>query len=153
MDRFDIRIIEALQADGRLTSQDLADRVGLSPSQCARRRASLEQSGIIASYHARISQKAVGLGLIVFIDIALDTHSVGAADKLRALLKGMPQVMEAYSMTGSTDYHVKLVVPDLKTLSLIINQTLLPHEGVSHVRSSIVLDKLKETSAVSLAHL
>ena len=125
MDMFDIKILDALQKEGRLTSHDLADHVGLSASQCARRRAILEKAGTIKSYHAHISQKAVGLDLIVFIDIALDSHSVGAADRLLQLLHSMPEVTEAYAMTGSTDYHVKLIVPDLKTLSADHQSTTL----------------------------
>ncbi|PLW75955.1 Lrp/AsnC family transcriptional regulator [Cohaesibacter celericrescens] len=153
MDMFDLKILDALQQDGRLTSQELATKVGLSASQCARRRALLEQSGVISGYHARLSRAAVGLELIVFMEITLDSHSVGAADRLLALMQAMPEVTEAYSMTGSTDYHVKLVVPDLKTLSHVINNKLLPHEGVSHLKSSIVLDRLKETGTLSLSHL
>ena len=153
MDSFDIKILEALQRDGRLTSQELADEVGLSASQCARRRALLEKAGVIEGYHARLNQSALGLELIVFIQIALDTHTPDAAGQLRALLQSMPEVSEAYSMTGSTDYHVKLVVPDLKGLSNIINNRLLPQEGVSHLKSSIVLDRLKESGFLSLNHL
>ena len=153
MDRFDIKILDALQMDGRLTSQELADIVGLSASQCARRRALLEKSGLIESYHARLNQSALGLDLIVFIQIALDTHSPNAAKQLLALLHAMPEVNEAYSMTGSTDYHVKLVVPDLASLSDIINNKLLPQEAVSHLKSSIVLDRLKESGHLSLTHL
>ncbi|WP_246657464.1 Lrp/AsnC family transcriptional regulator [Cohaesibacter sp. CAU 1516] len=153
MDRFDIKILEALQRDGRLTSQELAEEVGLSSSQCARRRALLEKSGVIEGYHARLNQSALGLDLIVFIQIALDTHSPDASKRLLSLLNSMPEVSEAYSMTGSTDYHVKLVVPDLKGLSNIINNKLLPQEGVSHLKSSIVLDRLKESGHLSLNHL
>lgn len=153
MDGFDLKLLGALQAEGRLTSQELAERVGLSASQCARRRAALEESGVIEGYHARLSADVLGLELTVFVEIALASHSPDAARGLLTLLEGMPEVQEAYSLTGASDYLVKLVVPDLKALSRVLNDRLLPHAGVARLRSSIVLDRLKQTNALPLSHL
>jgi DNA-binding Lrp family transcriptional regulator len=153
IDLFDLKLLRAIQADGRLTSQELADRVGLSASQCARRRAALEKAGVIEGYHAELSGPALGLESVVFVEIALAAHSSERAHSLQALLQRLPEVQEAYSLTGANDYLVKLVVPNLKALSAVLNDRLLAHEGVAHLRSSIVLDRLKETRELPLAHL
>ena len=153
MDGFDIKLLDALQDDGRLTNFDLAERVGLSPSQCSRRRAALEASGIIVSYHARLAAEAIGLGILVFVQVTLANHSPGNSKRFQKLIDALPEVQEAFSLTGEADYLVKLVVPDLKALSRILNDVLLPHESVEHVRSSIVLDRLKQTPRLPLQHL
>jgi DNA-binding Lrp family transcriptional regulator len=153
MDLFDIKLLDALQQDGRLTNYDLAERVGLSASQCSRRRAALEQAGIIASYHARLSTAGVGLGVVVFVQVTLATHSPENSKHFRRLIDGLDAVQEAYALTGDADYLVRLAVPDLQALSRVLNEVFLPHESVAHVRSSIVLEHLKESVRLPLGHL
>jgi DNA-binding Lrp family transcriptional regulator len=153
MDDFDRKLLAALQDDGRLTNQDLAERVGLSSSQCSRRRAALEEARIIESYHAHLSAEALGLGVIVFVAVTLATHSPDTSTRFRHLIEGLEEVQEAYALTGSADYLVKLVVPDLKALAQILNEVFLPHASIEHVHSSIVLDRLKQTSSLPLSHL
>ena len=153
MDDFDIKLLRALQDDGRLTNYDLAERVGLSASQCSRRRAALEDAGVIGSYHAALSAQALGLDVIVFVQVTLATHSPDNSKRFVKLIDGLEEVQEAYSLTGEADYLVKLAVPDLKALSHILNDVFLPHESVAHVRSSIVLDRLKQTMRLPLGHL
>ena len=153
MDQFDIKLLDALQEDGRLTNFDLAERVGLSASQCSRRRSALEEAGVIASYHARLSTAGVGLDVVAFVQVTLATHSPENSKRFLRLVEGLSEVQEAYSLTGDADYLIKLAVPDLKALSRILNEVFLPHESVAHVRSSIVLDRLKQTSRLPLGHL
>ena len=153
IDEFDLRILHALQDDGRLTNQDLADSVGLSPSQCSRRRIALEDAGIIEGYRANLSSRALGLDLTVVIEVSLAMHSPDNAKRLADLLHTMDEVQEAYALTGEADYMIKLVVPDLKRLSQILNDVFLPHEGVARLRSSIVLESIKQTTRLPLAHL
>jgi len=153
MDQFDVKLLEALQADGRLTNNDLAERVGLSASQCSRRRTVLEQAGIIASYHAQLAAEAVGLDVLVFVQVTLATHSPDNAQAFVKLVSGIEEVQEAYSLTGESDYLVKMAVPDLKALSRILNDVFLPHRSVAHVRSSVVLNRVKETTRLPLSHL
>jgi DNA-binding Lrp family transcriptional regulator len=152
MDSFDVKLLAALQQDGRLTNFDLADRVGLSASQCSRRRAALEKNGFIDGYHAALSPEALGLDVLVFVQVTLATHSPNNAKRFAKLIEGLDEVQEAYSLTGEADYLLKIVVPDLKTLSRILNDVFLPHESVAHVRSSIVLDRLKHTNRLPLGH-
>ena len=153
MDIFDLRMLQALQDDGRLTNNDLAERVGLSASQCSRRRAALEESGVIASYHAHLSSEALGLDVLVYVQVTLATHSPDNARRFKELVDGLEEVQEAYSLTGDTDYLVKLAVPTLKVLSRLLADVFLPHPAVAHVRSSIVLDRVKQTNRLPLQHL
>ncbi len=152
VDAFDLKILSALQDDGRLTNQQLADLVGLSASQCSRRRMRLEEE-VISGYHADLASEALGFGVIAFIHITLATHSPDNAKRFRALVNRVDDIQEAYSLTGDADYLLKAVLRDLKSLSDIVNNVLMPHQSVAHVRSSIVLDRLKESSKLPLKEL
>ena len=144
LDAFDLKILRALQDDGRLTNQELAEIAGLSASQCSRRRMRLEEEKVIPGYRAELDSEALGFGVIAFIQITLATHSPDNAKKFRALVNRIDDIQEAYSLTGDSDYVLKAVLRDLKSLSDIVNDVLMPHQSVAHVRSSIVLDRLKE---------
>jgi DNA-binding Lrp family transcriptional regulator len=153
VDSFDLRILAALQDDGRLTNQELADLAGLSASQCSRRRMRLEEDGVISGYRAQLASQVLGFELIAFIQITLATHSPDNAKKFRALVSRVDDIQEAYALTGDSDYLLKVVLRDLKSLSDIVNNVLMPHQSVAHVRSSIVLDRLKESAKLPLASL
>ena len=150
VDAFDLKLLGALQEDGRLTNQQLADVAGLSASQCSRRRMRLEEEQVIAGYHADLSAEALGFGVIAFIQVTLATHSPDNAKKFRGLMQRVDEIQEAYSLTGDADYVLKAVLRDLKGLSELVNNVLMPHPSVAHVRSSIVLDRLKETTKLPL---
>jgi DNA-binding Lrp family transcriptional regulator len=150
LDAFDLKILRALQDDGRLTNQELADVAGLSASQCSRRRMRLEEEKVISGYRAELASEALGFGVIAFIQITLATHSPDNAKKFRALVNRIDDIQEAYSLTGDADYVLKAVLRDLKSLSDIVNDVLMPHPSVAHVRSSIVLDRLKESGKLPL---
>ncbi len=150
LDAFDLKILRALQDDGRLTNQELADIAGLSASQCSRRRMRLEEEKVIAGYRAELASEALGFGVIAFIQITLATHSPDNAKKFRALVNRIDDIQEAYSLTGDADYVLKAVLRDLKSLAEIVNDVLMPHPSVAHVRSSIVLDRLKESGKLPL---
>ena len=150
VDSFDLKILSALQDDGRLTNQQLADVVGLSASQCSRRRTRLEEAGIIAGYHADLAAEQLGFNVIAFVQIMLATHSPDNARHFRDLVARVDDVQEAYSLTGDADYLLKVILRDLKSLSDIVNNVLMPHPSVAHVRSSIVLDRLKTTPKLPL---
>ena len=153
MDDFDLKLLRALQEDGRLTNNDLADRVGLSASQCSRRRSALETARVIESYQAALSSEALGLAVLAFVHVTLSAHSPDNAKRFQELIDRTEEVQEAYSLTGEADYLVKLAVPDLKALSRVLNEVLLAHGSVAHVHSAIVLDRLKKTARLPLAHL
>jgi DNA-binding Lrp family transcriptional regulator len=153
VDAFDLKILGALQDDGRLTNQELADLAGLSASQCSRRRMRLEEEKVIAGYHADLSSEALGFGVIAFIQVGLATHSPDNSKRFRTLVNRIDEIQEAYSLTGDADYVLKAVLRDLKGLSNLVNDVLMPHQSVAHVRSSIVLDRLKESSRLPLKEI
>jgi DNA-binding Lrp family transcriptional regulator len=153
MDDFDIKLLKALQDNGRLTNNELAERIGLSASQCSRRRAALEESGVIKSYHAVLSPEALGLDVLVFVQVGLATQSPDSGQAFIKLIDGIEEVQEAFSLTGDADFLVKMVVPDLKTLSHLLNDVLLPHRSVAHVHSYVVLERVKQTTRLPLRYL
>ncbi|MCU0817996.1 MAG: Lrp/AsnC family transcriptional regulator [Beijerinckiaceae bacterium] len=145
MDQFDIKLLDALQRDGRLTNNELAEKVGLSPSQCSRRRSQLETEGAIRGYHAALEPGALGFGVIAFVQVTLATHSPDNARRFQQLVERVEEVQEAFAVTGEADYLVKMVAPDLPSLATLLNDIFLPHESVAHVRSSIALTTLKDS--------
>jgi DNA-binding Lrp family transcriptional regulator len=150
LDAFDTRLLRALQVDGRLTNQLLADQVGLSPSQCSRRRAALEESGVISGYRADLNGAKLGFSLLVFVQVTLSTHSRDNAARFRDMVAGVASIQECYALTGDADYLLKAILPGLADLATLVNDVLLPHDSVSHVRSSIVFDTLKHTASLPL---
>ena len=150
VDDFDLKILGALQADGRLTNQQLAELVGLSSSQCSRRRMRLEEEKVIAGFHADLAGEALGFNLIAFIHITLASHSPDNARKFRELVNRVDEIQDADALTGDADYVLKVVLRDLKSLSDIVNNVLMPHQSVAHVRSSVVLDRLKESTKLPI---
>jgi DNA-binding Lrp family transcriptional regulator len=150
LDATDWRLLGALQNNAALTNAELADAVGISASQVSRRRARLETDGIITGYQARLSAPLLGLGVTVFIHLALARHSPENARRLLELVQRTPEILEAHALTGPSDYLLKVVVGSLKDLAALINDVLLPHESVDRVRSEIVLETLKDASPLPL---
>jgi DNA-binding Lrp family transcriptional regulator len=150
LDQFDRKILSFLQADGRLTNNELSERVNLSASQCSRRRQRLEEDGFIQGYSARLDRDRLGFPLVNIISVTLATHNRDNAQRFAELLSRLPEVQEAHALTGEMDYILKVVTPDLKSLADFVNDVLLPHESVQHVKTAIVLQTLKETTALPL---
>ena len=150
LDPFDLRLLAALQDHGRATNQELGEVVGLSSSQCSRRRAALEAAGIITGYRAELSAEALGFSLLAFITISLNAHSTDNAAQFRSLVGRTNVILEAYALTGDADYLLKAVLPDLRSLSELVNDVLLPHPSVARVRSSVVLERLKQSPNLPL---
>ena len=150
IDQFDRKILALLQADARLTNNELSDRVNLSPSPCSRRRQRLEEEGFVAGYRAVLNRDRLGFGLVNVVTVTLATHNRDNSRRFAALIAGLPEVQEAHALTGEMDYILKVVTRDLKALSEFVNGVLLPHDSVQHVKTAIVLETLKETSALPL---
>lgn len=108
---------------------------------------------MIEGYRAALSSEALGLDVIAFVQVTLATHSPDNARRFQRLIDATEEVQEAYSLTGEADYLVKMAVPDLKALARILGEVFLPHASVAHLRSSIVLDRLKKTTRLPLGHL
>jgi DNA-binding Lrp family transcriptional regulator len=150
LDEFDRKILSLLQDDARLTNNDLSERVNLSPSQCSRRRQRLEEEGLIRGYRAVLDRERLGFPLVNIISVTLATHNRDNARRFAELLERLPEVQEAHALTGEMDYILKVVTPDLKSLATFVNDVLLPHDSVQHVKTAIVLQTLKETGALPI---
>jgi DNA-binding Lrp family transcriptional regulator len=150
LDGFDVKLLAALQENAALTNAELGEVIGLSASQVSRRRSRLEEAGVIRCYRAALDPESLGLSVTAFVGVTLGAHSKENARKFRNMVKAMPEVQEAHTLTGDVDYMLKIVVADLKALSRIINDELLPQEAVHHVRSSIAMDTLKDDNLLPL---
>ncbi len=153
IDAFDIGLLSALQADGSLSNQALSERIHLSSSQCSRRRARLEAAGLISGYRAVLAPGLLGFDIVALIGVRLATHAPGAAERFHGLIGRRGEIREAYSLTGDMDYQLRVVTPDLKSLSDFISNVLLSHDAVQTVHSTIVLDTLKDDGGLPVDDL
>ncbi|MGO4387755.1 Lrp/AsnC family transcriptional regulator [Microvirga sp. 2YAF29] len=153
LDAIDLRILSALQSDGRLTNQELADQVGLSPSPCLRRVRRLEKDGYIRTYRAVLDRDSVGLGLTIFVDIKMVKHSRENAAALRDALIAMPEVVACHMVSGNADFIAEIVVSDLKTYERFLTDQLLTLPMIGDIRSSFSLTRVKSDGALPLTHL
>lgn len=151
LDAYDRRILEVLQNEGRISNQDLADRIGLSPSPCLRRVRALEEAGIIAGYRALLAMEKLGLDLMVILSISMDRHTPERFAGFEAKVSALPQVLECLLITGrDADYQLKVVVRDMAAYQDLLLNHITRIEGVSGVHSSFVLRRVVERTAVPL---
>ena len=152
LDAIDHKILAALQADGRLSNVELAERVGLSPSPCLRRVRLLEEAGVINRYVALVDQRAVGLPVSVFISIKLERQHEEDLDKFEAEVSGYPEVLECYLMTGSRDYLLRVATRDLSAYERFLKTKLTRVENVASIESSFALKQVKYTNSLPLEY-
>ena len=150
LDRYDRRILEILQQEGRISNQDLAERIGLSPSPCLRRVRLLEEAGIIDRYVALVAQGAVGLPVSVFISIKLERQQEEDLDRFEAEVSAYPEVLECYLMTGTQDYLLRVVVADLAAYERFLKTKLTRVGNVASIESSFALKQVKYTNVLPL---
>ena len=152
LDAVDRRILRALQRDGRITYDVLAQEVGLSPSAALRRVKRLEEAGTIAAYVALLSPERIGLPLTAYLNVRLEKHSErhkrNPMDLFKAAVQTWPEVVECASLTGEMDYLLRVVVEDMSHYSRFIMDTLLKHPSVQDCKTSFVLDRVKNTTAL-----
>ncbi len=152
LDAIDRRILRALQADGRMTYDELAAEVKLSPSATLRRVKRLEEDKVIAGYVALIPPERVGLGLTAYLNVRLEKHTEvhkrNPMDLFKASVQTWPEVVECAALTGEMDYLLRVVVEDMAHYSRFIMDTLLKHPSVEDCKTSFVLDRVKNTTAV-----
>jgi DNA-binding Lrp family transcriptional regulator len=151
LDRIDRRILAHLQLNGRATNLELAQSVGLSPAQCHRRHKRLEEQGYVKRYEARLDAEKLDLGVIAFIDVAMEKGHIRDLRKFTDAVAGLPEVLECYSVSGDFDYVLKVIARDLKALSRFLMDQLMRLPGVNSVRSSICLDEIKCSGALPLS--
>jgi len=152
LDVFDLRLLSALQREGRMPNAALAEKVGLSASQVSRRLARLEAEGVIATYAALLKPDAVGLTVLAFSSVSLERQAE-AMDGFEAAVLRFSEILECYSVTGEQDFVLRIVARDLKAFADFLSDRLLRVPGVRSVRSSIVLHTIKQTTALPLQSL
>lgn len=157
LDKTDLKILSILQQDGRLTNQEVAERVSLSPSPCLRRIKNLEDSGVIRQYVALLDPEKIGLGLLAYVNVRLEKHSESPSGGMRspradfaASVENWPEVVACYAMTGEMDYLLRVHVEDMEHFSHFMMESLLKHPAVMDVKSSFALQKVKDTTALPL---
>lgn len=154
LDAIDRRILRALQQDGRVTYDALAAQVNLSASAVLRRVRRLEEGGAIAAYVALVRPEKVGLSLTAYINVRLEkqteSHKRNPMDLFRAAVQTWPEVVECAALTGDMDYLLRVLVQDMAHYARFISETLLKHPSVQDCKTSFVLDRLKNTTAVPL---
>jgi Lrp/AsnC family leucine-responsive transcriptional regulator len=151
LDRYDRQILQLLQEDGRISNQDLADRIGLSPSPCLRRVRTLEEAGLIRGYRAWLDAKKLGLSLMALIHISMDRHTPERFENFETEIRGIPEVIECLLITGQdADYQLKVVVRDMDAYQELLLNRVTRIQGVTGVHSSFVLRRVVDTGALPL---
>jgi Lrp/AsnC family leucine-responsive transcriptional regulator len=148
LDQIDRRILSALQEDGRLTTNALAEKVGLSPSPCWTRVKRLEESGVIEKYVAVLDHKVLGFNNVVFVEITLDKHDDRVLDQFGEALTRAPEVVEAHLVTGEYDYLAKVIVSGTDHYERFLRETLYRIPGIRQTRTTFGLRALKRSISV-----
>ena len=143
MDKIDNAILKELQKDGRLSIQKLSDKVGLSPTPCARRIALLEEAGIINGYHALIDEAKVGYGVSVFVSVKLEKQIDDALKTFENTINTYPEVVDCWLMTGNRDYLLRVAVSSLEDFEKFLTSRLNKIAGVASIESSIPIRRVK----------
>ncbi len=155
LDRIDRRILDLLQHDAKLSNQEIAHRVGLSPSPCLRRTRRMEESGLIRHYVAILDPAKLGLGLTAYATVRMDKHSDapkrGPMGSFRDVVQTWPEVVACYAMTGEMDYLLRVQTVDLEHYSRFVMDKLLRHSSVLDVKSSFTLERIKDTTALPIS--
>lgn len=154
LDNYDLKILALLQSDGGLSNQQIAERVGLSPSPCSRRIKQLEDAGVITARVVRLSPKALGLDLTVLLHIRMDHHTPERFEQFEGVVRRCPEVQECYLITGQeADYQLKITVPSMEAYQDFLLNRITRIDGVIGVHSSFVLRKPIDTTALPLTYV
>lgn len=151
LDKYDRMILDIIQQQGRISNQELAEAINLSPSPCLRRVRQLEESGMIAGYVALLDAKKLGLTLVSFIQISMDKHTPERFNHFEKQIATFPEVLECHLVTGqSADYLLKVIIKDMDDFQGLLLNKLTPIEGVTGVHSSFVLKSPVNTRALPI---
>ena len=149
IDRFDRQILQSLQDDGRISNQDLADRIGLSASPCLRRVRALEEAKIITGYRALLNAKALGYTLMALIYISMDKHTPERFEHFEKEISEISEILECLLVTGQdADYQLKVVVRDMDAFQELLLNRITRIQGVTGVHTSFVLRKVIERATL-----
>ncbi len=153
LDAYSLKILAELQADGRLTVQDLGKKIGLSTSPTWKRLKDLEREGVIHHYTAVLDRTRVHLGTCVLAEVNLARHVGNVVEEFEQAVRDCPAIIECHSTTGRGDYSLKVVTPDIAHYDAFLYNVIFKLPGVSEIRSSVVLREIKSPSPLPLDHL
>lgn len=153
MDKTDIKILELIQQDARISIVDLAEQVNLTPTPCARRVQNLEKAGLINDYVGLLDQGKLGLMVNAFVELRLIREKEDEIRDFESTVATYPEVMECYAMSGGYDYLLRVVSPDLEAYHRFLRERLLAIRAVDSVRSSFALDRVVYRTNLPLTHL
>lgn len=145
LDRIDLKILEILQREGRISVTELADRVSLSATPCSDRIKRMEREGVITGYHARVNPAALGKNLLVFLEIKLSAKSGDVFDKVKKELLYVPEVMECHLVSGDFDYLVKARLTEMNEYRRLLGEILKRLPASAESRSYVVMEEIKES--------
>ena len=150
LDRIDRKILETLQADGRIANVELAERIGLSPTSVGERVKRLQREGFIEGYGARLDPQRLGLGLLVFVEVLLDKTTPDVFDRFATAVRRAPEVLECHMVAGGFDYLIKTRLPDMAAYRRFLGETLLGLPGVRETRTYAVMEEVKRDAPLPL---
>lgn len=145
VDKFDVGILKVLQGDARASLQDISKRVGLSPTPCWNRIRKMEADGVIQGYTVRIDPAAIGFSETVIVQVTLESHTDETLYDFGKALEQIPEVLEAYLVSGDYDYYIRIAVKDTRDYERLLRERLYRIPGIRHSKSSFVLRTLKES--------
>jgi Lrp/AsnC family transcriptional regulator, leucine-responsive regulatory protein len=145
LDKFDLAILKVLQADARASLQDISKRVGLSATPCWSRIKKMEADGVIEGYTVRVNPASVGLSETVIVQVTLESHTDKTLFDFGKMLEQIPEVLEAYLVSGDYDYYIRIAVKDTRDYERLLRERLYKIPGIRHSKSSFVLRTLKES--------
>ena len=148
LDAIDLKIVAELQADGRLTNVELADRVGLSPSPCLRRVRILEEQGVIRGYRAILDRKRIGLELTVFVGVKVERHHDEESSAFQAAVLKVPEVLACHLVSGEQDFLLEVSVANLEAYEHFLLDVLLKLPSVADVRSNFAIRTVKAVGSL-----
>ena len=149
-DVFDRRILNELQQNGRISNQQLAEQVGLSPAACWRRVRALEEKGIIEGYSARLNPQKLGQALSVFALVSLQRHNIDSTAAFEHQVMTYPEVLQCFAVTGNADFVLRVVVPDMPSYDRFLNEKIFTLQGIDQVHSNFALRDIKNTQILPL---
>jgi DNA-binding Lrp family transcriptional regulator len=150
IDPASLKILVELQKNARISSNDLADRIGMSASPCWRRQKELEDNGYIVRYAALLDRRKLGLAVVCLLHVSLLRHAEGVVEQFEDAMRMRPEVIECYETTGSSDYLVKVVVADMDAYHDFLHNVMVKLPGVSQVNTSVALREVKYETALPL---
>ena len=145
LDRIDLKILDVLQRDGRISMTELAEQVNLSATPCSERVKRLERDGVITGYYARVNPAALGKNLLIFLEIKLSAKSGDVFDKVKQELLYVPEVMECHLVSGDLDYLVKARLPEMNKYRQLLGEILKRLPASAESRSYVVMEEIKES--------